>query len=338
VPRPRQWLVPDWIPDRVATLLYGDGGTGKSLLALQLMVAAASGSPWLGLPVDKRRVFGLFCEDEEDEVHRRLVAVVDAAGLGFDALDALAWTSLVDQDGILAVPHPSKPASMLPTDAWSQLVATIKLHAARLVVLDTAADIFGGDEIRRPQVRAFMQMLSRLAREIDGAVLVTAHPSVDGLRSGTGTSGSTGWNAGSRSRLYLARPDNNGATVDPDERVLTKKKANFSSTGDAIKMRWANGVLVATSTPVGIDRMALNAHADRVFVELLRATYAMHTNVAPSESANNYAPTVFAKRPDRDGLEKADFVAAMHRLVRAGSVKVEEYGRPSERRSRLAPA
>jgi hypothetical protein len=39
----REWLVPDLIPTRTVTLLYGDGGTGKSLLALQLAVAVALG-------------------------------------------------------------------------------------------------------------------------------------------------------------------------------------------------------------------------------------------------------------------------------------------------------
>lgn len=52
VPVPeREWLVPDLIPARNVTLLYGDGGTGKSLLALQLAVAVALGRSWLGLPV-----------------------------------------------------------------------------------------------------------------------------------------------------------------------------------------------------------------------------------------------------------------------------------------------
>ncbi len=35
---PRQWLVPDIIPMNRVTLLYGNGGEGKSLTALQLEV------------------------------------------------------------------------------------------------------------------------------------------------------------------------------------------------------------------------------------------------------------------------------------------------------------
>ena len=36
----REWLVRELIPHRTVTLLSGDGGTGQSLLALQLAVAA----------------------------------------------------------------------------------------------------------------------------------------------------------------------------------------------------------------------------------------------------------------------------------------------------------
>jgi len=32
----RQWAVAEWIPSRQVTLLSGDGGIGKSLLAMQL--------------------------------------------------------------------------------------------------------------------------------------------------------------------------------------------------------------------------------------------------------------------------------------------------------------
>jgi RecA-family ATPase len=337
-PPPRRWLVPSWIPDRVTTLLYGDGGTGKSLLALQLMTAAASGTQWLGLPVDRRRVFALFCEDEEDEVHRRLVDVTAAAGVRLDTLDALAWRSLVDEDAILATPDPSCPTSMVPTPSWGRLVATVEEHGARLVVLDTAADIFGGDEIKRAQVRAFLAMLSRLARRIDGAVLVTGHPSVEGMRSGAGTSGSTGWNAGARSRLYLARPEDSGDEWDPHARVLTRKKANMAGIGDTIALRWERGVLAAVGEPAGIDRAALNAKADRIFRDLLRVTYGAAIWVSANPSAKNYAPAVFARRPDRQDLGRAALEKAMHRTLTAGAAKIEQYGRKSNPHHRLAPA
>ncbi len=42
----RKWLVPNWIPHRNVTMLGGDGGLGKSLLAMQLLTACATGHPW----------------------------------------------------------------------------------------------------------------------------------------------------------------------------------------------------------------------------------------------------------------------------------------------------
>ena len=39
----REWLVDELVPSKTVTLFSGDGGTGKSLLALQLAVAVAAG-------------------------------------------------------------------------------------------------------------------------------------------------------------------------------------------------------------------------------------------------------------------------------------------------------
>ena len=49
---PREWLAAERLPARDITLLTGDGGTGKSLLALQLAVARAIGSEWLGTMIE----------------------------------------------------------------------------------------------------------------------------------------------------------------------------------------------------------------------------------------------------------------------------------------------
>jgi hypothetical protein len=47
IPR-RQWLVPNRIPMKNVTLLQGDGGMGKTTLALQLAVAVDQAAEWLG--------------------------------------------------------------------------------------------------------------------------------------------------------------------------------------------------------------------------------------------------------------------------------------------------
>jgi hypothetical protein len=52
----REWLVRDLIPAKNVTLLYGDGGTGKSLLALQLAAAVVMGTHFFGRLVAQGRV------------------------------------------------------------------------------------------------------------------------------------------------------------------------------------------------------------------------------------------------------------------------------------------
>ncbi len=47
----RKWLVEGLIPSGTVTMLSGDGGTGKSLLSLQLACAVALGRNWIGFPV-----------------------------------------------------------------------------------------------------------------------------------------------------------------------------------------------------------------------------------------------------------------------------------------------
>ncbi len=92
----RRWLVRDWIPQGQVTLLGGDGGVGKSLLAQQLMTALALGRDWLGLPVMPRKVFGLFCEDDEDELHRRQELINVHYECSFADLEMnMAWISMV---------------------------------------------------------------------------------------------------------------------------------------------------------------------------------------------------------------------------------------------------
>jgi AAA domain len=49
-PPEREWLVEGLIPMGTVTFISGDGGLGKTLLAQQLVMAAALGASWCGKP------------------------------------------------------------------------------------------------------------------------------------------------------------------------------------------------------------------------------------------------------------------------------------------------
>lgn len=85
-PPEQEWLVHQIIPGSNVTLLYGDGGTGKSLLALQLAAAVAGGGlMWLNRSPKPGRALYLSAEDDRAELHRRLARIARQQGLPLEA-------------------------------------------------------------------------------------------------------------------------------------------------------------------------------------------------------------------------------------------------------------
>ena len=234
--------MPEWIPCGVVTGLYGDGGLGKSLLAQQLQTAIALGSAWLALPVETGATLGVYCEDSHDELWRRQTDINAEYEIDFDSLASVHWLPRLGEDNLLMTF--ARGVGELTPFHSHVLEAALDLEA-RLVIVDTAADTFGGNENDRSQVRQFVsRALGSIAQKINGAVLLCAHPSRSGLSSGEGDGGSTGWSNAFRSRLYLRAPDQeNGEKPDPNARVLERRKANYASRNDEIRLRWRNGVI-----------------------------------------------------------------------------------------------
>jgi RecA-family ATPase len=327
-------IVPEWVPARQVTLLTGDGGVGKSLIAMQLQIAAASAQQWFGLPVVPCRSLGMYAEDDEDELHYRLVALADLMQVDIATLDRMAWRCAVADNAELI--EPDAHGTVQPTDYFRKIEREALAFGARMLIIDAATNFYGADEIQRRQVNSFLRLLRQLALKINGAVILLAHPSLAGMASGSGMSGSTHWNNAVRSRLYFTSSAEEDA--DPGDRVLTKLKANYSSKGDTLRLRWRCGGFVTVDAPSSIDHTAMSAKAERVFRTLLATTYADGAWTSANSASRNYAPAVFAKRPDREGVGKPAFVDAMLRLKQAGTVKIEAYGPPSKEHTRLVLA
>jgi hypothetical protein len=331
VPVPeRRWFVPDMVPMRTVTNLSGEGGSGKTGLALQLMAASALQTPWLGIDVLPGKSIYFGAEDEADELHRRLACIVAGMGGRLSDLSGLRVIPMAERDAVLARPMLGR---MAMTDLLKQLVEAIADFRPQLVVLDPAADVFGGDEIKRDQVRGFIGMLRTVALSFDCAVLLLSHPSLTGINSGSGSSGSTAWSNSVRSRLYLETPKENGVP-DPQARVLKTMKANYGPVGSKLKLRWSDGIYALDAGPDPAVEALTNGAVDRLYVELLTLLNEQGHNLSPAPSVT-YAPAVMAKHPKAKGYRKEALAGAQQRLLDAGRIRIEEHGKPSRRQRRL---
>lgn len=250
----REWLVQDWLAAGVVNSLYGAGGVGKTLMAQQLAYCLAIGAPFIGIPTTVKKVFAVLCEDDRAEIHRRHDAL--KAGLGhaignpFD--NVLLWSRTGVENIFVTWSADGQPAIAQP---YQDILDHTLIERPDLLILDTLADFYGGNEIVRAQVNHFVKaVLGRLIREAEHAgfkltILLLAHPSTAGVASGTGLSGSTAWENAVRARLYLKRPEEG----DSDERELVRSKANYAKAGDETKLRllYRDGVFVPAD--VGTD-------------------------------------------------------------------------------------
>jgi RecA-family ATPase len=330
---PRRWRVPQWMPQAETTLMAGDGGSGKTTLALQLAMACIGGGKWLGLGVEPCNVLYISAEDPTDESHYRLEQINKQLRLPDAALAKLKIVDLAGKSAVLA--YLDKSGRIAATPLYGEIERLAREHNAGLVVFDAVADIFGGDESDRGQVRAFIGLMRGFAMALDAAVLLIAHPSVEGMKTGRGYSGSTHWNNAVRARLTFTKPSGeNGKEADADLRVLERSKSNRSRSGEKLFMLWNEGAFVWT-TPGMTGNPANEMEDERVFLQLLATTIAEGRDVSHLKNSPTYAPTRFAKSSAGKEIGKVRFEAAMERLFEKKAIRAVAEGPPSHQRKHL---
>jgi RecA-family ATPase len=331
----REWLCEGLIPMRNVTLLGGDGGTGKSLLALQLGVAVASGGMWIGKPVRNGGVIFLSAEDDEDELQRRTFDILDHVQRRFEDLEALTVRSVAGEDALLAIEGQLK---LLKSELFNELESRAGDEAPALIVIDTLADVYPANENDRAKVRQFVGILRSLAIKRDCAVMLLGHPSLTGLNSGSGTSGSTAWNNSVRSRLYFKRIMDGDYEPDVDQRILESMKSNYGRKGEETLLRWQRGVFtVHSGSASGSDAMMLLAKAERVFLSILDDMTRQGRYVS-SSPCPTYAPGQFASHPKAEGCTKRALKAAMDALFDRGLIVNVTHGKGAKARTHIALA
>jgi RecA-family ATPase len=329
---PRSWLVEKFIPDAEVTMLGGDGGTGKTTLALQLASGCVSCGNWMNLKVKPCNVLYISAEDPRDEIHYRLEKIIEGMRTARADLARLALVDLAGKDSTIATFD--KNGLIKPTPLFAAIEKAAREHTAACIIFDSVADFFGGNENERREVRAFIGLLRGLAMRLSAAVVILAHPSVDGIKTGRGYSGSTHWNNAVRSRMYFTSPEKNDESPpNPDARLLELVKSNRTRSGEKIHLVWHAGLFHGVSPEVA-GRPPNSTQAEELFLHLLSKLSKQGMHVSPYRSVS-YAPTVMAKMPASKGIGRAALEGAMHQLLDRGKIRVTAYGPPSRRTRHL---
>lgn len=332
----RKWLVEGLIPAGAVTMISGDGGLGKSLLSLQLMTCCATQKDFLGRQTANVKSLGVFCEDEYDELHYRMSCITRHYGVDYGDLSDIGLISRVGwenslMDSVQEYRDGVRSDQLHDTQLYHQIWNTAVESGAQLVVLDSLHDMFAGNENERKHARHFIGLLRRLALEIDGAVIINAHPSVAGMASGSGSAGSTAWNNAVRSRLYLTRDkDKDGEEADQDARILKTMKANYGRAGDKINLKYEDGVFVTVGAPTGISW--LDGHRDvSAVLDALRALQTQMVAVSLYPSQPTYAPKLFRSMAGVADMKPARICEIMSHLITKGTVSERVIGRKENR-------
>jgi len=170
-----EWLVPDYLPIGVVTLLAGEGGHGKTTLISNLVAAIIKGDKWLNkFKVPQGCVIWIVTEGI-DEIRNKLL------GYGITDSDPMLFIDLTVWEGYT----PLRAAQSLPELlrlAKERLEANFGDIPIRLVALDCMRG-FGFDEKqasrqkgdRLPTVREIYNPLTEFAQREGAAVIVTHH-------------------------------------------------------------------------------------------------------------------------------------------------------------------
>ena len=239
VPGPRRYLLKDLVLAAYVTLLYGDGGVAKSLLALALAVAIAGDSKeWLGREVENCPV--LFMDFELDsEVQARRVHQL-CRGQGFDTpSENLLYMS--------ALGHPAR-------EAFTAALEACKKHGVGLMVVDSLGPALQGDAEAARDVIGFFQKSIEPFRVEGIAILIIDHQS----RLQQGQSYQSKGAFGSVFKTNLARSVIQAQATERGEGTLTvrlrQKKHDFGPLAEPFGVK-----LSFTDQAVSLEAVELDA-------------------------------------------------------------------------------
>ncbi len=326
------------VPRGVVTMWGAHGGTGKSMMALMLCVAVAVGRDLFGQSTDRSPVLFVSLEDAAHVVRGRLSKICKAWQV--NPVDLAGQLHIVDgtQNPELYEAEHRNGGQTTPT--YSELAQLAQQVGAGLIVIDNASDAYGGDEINRRQVRAFIRTLAKIASDGMRGIVLLSHVDKGTSRNGAaqngeGYSGSTAWNNSVRSRLFMARQSNGSILIE-------HQKSNLGPMQAPLTLVWpADGLPeLANNSPdySGLNDRAQGRADDTAAAGLLSLIAEFEGRgqyCSPAITSKNTPFSMLASEPafKRMGLSKDDVRRIVNQCQRAGWLAPLDYRTPNRKDS-----
>src|SRR5262245_14410454 len=188
----------------------------------------------------------------------------------------------------------SRSGIVEPTMLYNRLLQATGDIKPVMIGIAASANVFAGDENNRSQVQQFINLTTRLAIVANGALVLITHPSITGINTGSGLSGSTQWHNAVRARFFLKSPKAEpGELPDNELREIEFKKNQYGAMAENIPLRWQDGMFLPIDGAT-FNRAEQEVRADEVFLELLRR-FSTENRYVSSSQGPTYAPALFAK-------------------------------------------
>jgi RecA-family ATPase len=341
-PEPIEWSITDIVPREQTGLFTGVGGTGKTTTELLKDVAHVVGLPWFNWMPTQGPVLFIGCEDPDKVWRIRLTVIARHYRTTFANLIAGGFhlLNLFGQDATL-FHHNNRSGRVEATLLYKQIYQMAGDLKPINISLDPLARVFAGNEMDRVQAYGVSALAQALALASGGSVTLLSHPSLRGISTGSGYSGSTAWHDAFRYRQYLraAQDDEDeNQPLDPANdtglRELSFMKNQYGPPSAKLTLRWRNGLFLPETAGNTLEKAAGEAGADQGFLDLLDRYSGQGRNVSATANSPNYAPTTFAK--EASGFNKKQLDAAMRRLFTAHKIHMEPYRQDGHTRQRIA--